>query len=357
MIVECFCGGVLSYVSQLTNEISEEYDVFIAYGKIKNSTRRPSTPENYRELFNGEIQFFEVRGFSNVKNIFSDFNVIKQLRKIQKEIEPNIIHLHSSVAGAFGRLAFNGKRSNIIYTPHGFYHLMVKQGSIRYWICRTAEKFLGIKRCTILACCKSEEEEAKSFTRDTSFIETGIDIGKLQSLLETTKPTKKEKFTVFTMGRIVEQKQPQLFNDIAKMTPEVEFIWIGQGELGHQLDAPNIKVTGWKSRKEAFELAQKADVFLLCSTGEAIAMSILEMMFLGKLCIVSNAIGNRDVIIDGVNGYVCKDVKAYSEKIKEVKKRYPSNLVKRAHQDIFDKYNTKVMKDKYIEFYSDILQR
>lgn len=57
--------------------------------------------------------------------------------------------------------------------------------------------------------------------------------------------------------------------------------------------------------KEALAMAKGADAFILCSLGEAIAMSLIENMYIKKLILVSSTMGNKSVINDGVNGYVC----------------------------------------------------
>ena len=59
--------------------------------------------------------------------------------------------------------------------------------------------------------------------------------------------------------------------------PDARFVWIGNGELENELTATNIEVTGWKPRKEALAMAKGADAFILCSLGEAIAMSLLRI--------------------------------------------------------------------------------
>lgn len=151
------------------------------------------------------------------------------------------------------------------------------------------------------------------------------------------------------------QKQPQLFNRIAELVPEARFLWIGGGELESQLTAPNIEITGWKPRKEALAMAKGADAFILCSLGEAIAMSLIENMYIKKLVFVSNSMGNKSVIIDGVNGYVCNSAEEYAEKIKQAIYNFPSSLTERAYRDILDVYNIDSMRKKYIRFYEDVI--
>lgn len=172
----------------------------------------------------------------------------------------------------------------------------------------------------------------------------------LSAILDDIKPVKNDKFTVFTLGRICVQKQPQLFNRIAELLPDVRFVWIGNGDLENELTAPNIEVTGWKSRREALTMAKSADAFVLCSLGEAIAMSLIENMYIKKLILVSNAMGNRSVIHDGVNGYVCNKAEEYADKIKSAMKQFPGTLPEKAYKDVLEIYNTEAMKKKYIDF-------
>ena len=136
------------------------------------------------------------------------------------------------------------------------------------------------------------------------------------------------------------------------MVPEAKFVWIGCGELEAKLNSNNIEVTGWKSRKEALEIAKNADVFILCSLGEAVAMSLIENMYIKKLILVSNTIGNKSVIKDGINGYICNKPEDYANKIKMAIKKYPFELTENAYSDVINIYNTKVMKKKYINFYN-----
>ncbi len=138
------------------------------------------------------------------------------------------------------------------------------------------------------------------------------------------------------------------------MVPDARFIWIGSGKLENELTAPNIEVTGWKPRKEALAMAKGADAFVLCSFGEAIAMSLIENMYIKKLILVSNTMGNKSVINDGVNGYVCDKAEEYAERIKAAMKEFPTALTEKAYQDVLDIYNTTAMKKKYIQFYNSL---
>ena len=349
MVCVAFGGGVFTYVSQLCNDMCNDFDVFLAY------SLRPQTPRNYKELLDKRVCLIQVNSFSvkGLTNIPNDIKVIKELRAIERRVKPDIIHLHSSIAGGIGRLAFKGKNNTIVYTPHGYAHILMgsdKKSVIYKWM----EKILGRMNFITLTCCESEDEVAKTLCKRTAYIETGIDLADLSASLNGIEPEKNEKFTVFTLGRACVQKQPQVFNKIAELVPEARFVWIGNGELENLLIAPNIEVTGWKPRKEALAIAKGADVFILCSLGEAIAMSLIENMYIKKLILVSNTMGNKSVIKDGVNGYVCEKAEEYAKRIKAAMKIFPKELPERAYQDVLNIYNTAEMKKKYVKLYKSI---
>lgn len=350
MVCEAFGGGVFTYVSQLCNDMVDSFDVYLAY------SLRPQTPKNYKEFLDNRVHLIEMKhvGVKGLTNLKCDIAAIKELHQIEKQIQPDVIHLHSSVSGGLGRLAYKGKNNTVVYTPHGYAHILMGHGK-KSLIYKMAEKILG-NRALTLTCCESEDEEAKKFSKRTAYIETGVNLADLSASLDGIEPIKSDKFTVFTLGRACVQKQPQLFNRIAELVPEARFVWIGNGELENELTAPNMEVTGWKPRKEALAMAKGTDAFILCSLGEAIAMSLIENMYIKKLVLVSNTMGNKSVIHDGVNGYVCDTAEEYAEKIKNAMKAFPTALPEKAYQDVLEIYNTEAMKKKYIAFYNDVIE-
>ena len=345
MVCEAFGGGVFTYVSQLCNDMCDSFDVTLAYSV------RPQTPKNYREFLDSRVHLIEVAHFgSSLLNPVSDLQAVRELRRIEKEVQPDIIHLHSSIAGGLGRLAFKGDKNTVVYTPHGYAHVLMGDG-VKSKVYKGIEKWLGKKNCITLTCCESEDEEAAALCKKTAYIETGVNLEDLSQSLDGIEPIKSDRFTVYTLGRACVQKQPQLFNEIAALVPEARFVWIGNGELEHLLNAPNMEVTGWKPRKEALAMAKGADAFILCSLGEAIAMSLIENMYIKKLVLVSNVMGNKSVIRDGVNGYVCDTAEEYARRIKDAMRHFPQELPEQAYRDVLNIYNTGVMKEKYIRFY------
>ena len=72
-------------------------------------------------ILTGVSILIQVKNFTRKIDPKSDMRAFKrgELRKLAKEINPDIIHLHSSKAGAIGRFAFQ-ERFGILYAAHGY---------------------------------------------------------------------------------------------------------------------------------------------------------------------------------------------------------------------------------------------
>ena len=276
-----------------------------------------------------------------------------ELKQIEKKIKPDIIHLHSSKAGAIGRIAFNGKIP-MFYTPHGYSFLMENCNAIKRILFKSIEYICAKRKCVTISCSAGEHLETLKLTKKAVYVNNGININELQKNIDKTEKIN-HPFTVFTLGRICYQKDPTLFNEIAKQLSDIRFIWIGDGELRNELNSSNIEVTGWVDRMKAIKYAVNADVFIFPSRWEGLPISLLEAMYMKKICIVSNVIGNRDVIINNYNGFICLNADDFIKKIKTVRINDFDSVVENAHNEILKKYNTQIMASEYKDIYENSL--
>jgi len=344
-------------MKDLLNELSEKYDITVLYAK------RTQTPENFQELFNPKIRFIEVKNFTREINFVKDWKALQEIRKIIKKEKPDIIHLHSSKAGVIGRIAASGRKYTMLYNPHGFAFLKEDDSKVKRKIYKMIEKVIAKwnKKCTIIGCSQGEFDAAKQINPNSVCINNGINTDSL--LLNQNESMQKNfennsKLRVCTVGRIDYQKNPEAFNRIAEGLPDIDFTWIGDGELKEKLTAPNIKTTGWIDRDNTLKELSKNDIFILFSLWEGLPISLLEAMALKKICIVSDVIGNRDVITNQKNGYICKEVEECITLLKELlegkQDRYLENIKEQAFKDITEKYSISQMSKQYIRVYEGI---
>ena len=346
-IVEAMGGGIFSYIVDLSNELINYYDIYIAYAV------RKQTPQNYMDYFDKRINLIKVENFCRSINPIKDIKAMLELKQIEKKIKPDIIHLHSSKAGAIGRIAFNGKIP-MFYTPHGYSFLMENCNAIKRILFKSIEYICAKRKCVTISCSAGEHLETLKLTKKAVYVNNGININELQKNIDKTEKIN-HPFTVFTLGRICYQKDPTLFNEIAKQLSDIRFIWIGDGELRNELNSSNIEVTGWVDRMKAIKYAVNADVFILPSRWEGLPISLLEAMYMKKICIVSNVIGNRDVIINNYNGFICLNADDFIKKIKTVRINDFDSVVENAHNEILKKYNTQIMASEYKDIYESSL--
>lgn len=352
-IVESLGGGVFTYIVDVTNDLVDEYEVFVAYGI------RSQTPKDLQRYFDERIHLIQVKSFNRSINPVKDIKSFVEIRNIARSVKPDIIHLHSSKAGALGRIAFDGNKYKLFYTPHGYSFLMEDYTSVKRASFKLIETLCAKTKCTTISCSEGEHFETLKLTKRAEYVNNGINIEELDELVKDIEIEKDHPFTVFTLGRIAYQKNPELFNEIALSMPDVRFLWIGDGDMRDKLTAPNIEITGWVDRNEALKYSLNADVFVLTSLWEGLPISLLESMYIEKPCLVSDVIGNHDVIVNGENGYVCKTVQDYCRAIEDVKTCHEDveKVVKKAHDDIINTYNTDNMVKEYKKLYSRYIRK
>lgn len=297
-VVECFAGGVFSFLSNLTNELDKE-EYIVIYG-----INRDNTPSDFREKFPPNTKFIPWKSASRSLNPLTDLKALWELYIILKKIDDiDIIHLHSSKAGFLGRIVsfLLGKSSRTIYTPHAISFLRLdvspKKRKIFIWMERFASFFGG----KIVACSQSEKEAIEEQgIKNVTFINNGIKPLKIEK-----KENISNKITIISVGRLSIQKNPKLFNDVALEfidNPDIQFIWCGDGELKSELTSPNIKCTGWIERKKLENYLANADIYLSTSLWEGLPLSVLEAMSIGLPVVLSDCVGNRDLVED--NGFL-----------------------------------------------------
>lgn len=115
----------------------------------------------------------------------------------------------------------------------------------------------------------------------------------------------------------------------------------------------NIHIWGELSRERVFEVLRAADIFVMASRDEALPVSLLEAMSLGKPIISTNAGGISEVIISGVNGLLVnvEDVSALRNAIIHLFQNpdLRQKLGERAKQNFFRVHTIDAMGEKFYE--------
>ena len=160
-VVESFGAGTLAMVSAMANRQSQDGHQITVIHSV-----REETPENWRDLFAAPVQCIHLP-MQRAIHPLNDFRTARALFKWIKEITPDVVHLHSSKAGAVGRLvslAWAGKMGGPrwFFSPHGLSFLQQAEGRLKNSVFLAIEKLLAGVPVTFIACSPSEGEKIRA---------------------------------------------------------------------------------------------------------------------------------------------------------------------------------------------------
>ena len=163
-----------------------------------------------------------------------------------------------------------------------------------------------------------------------AFLDEGIDQAKLVQVplgvdLETFRPHARpddEVFRVAWVGQLTQSKGLSYFFEAARIAkvPNLELMVVGAvvGSDSPWRDEPRLRYVPPQPRARLPPLYGSADVYVLPSLAEGFPQTALEAMACGVPVIVSENTFGRDVITDGVEGYVVpiRDPLAIAERLR-----------------------------------------
>jgi glycosyltransferase involved in cell wall biosynthesis len=257
------------------------------------------------------IRFIRWRSAQRSVHPLKDFMAFSELYKILRRLKRkglvDAVHLHSSKSGLLGRAACRmAAIDNVVYTPNGAPFLSGRNTLANYFY-QQLEKFGHGMGGQVICCSESELNAYKKIGINAHYVNNGIS---MHGDSQPVSDGQKGKFRIITSGRIVAQKNPYLFNKIAMYFQEFkdfEFLWVGDGPERGILTENNITVTGWLPTYEVKSLMARSDIYLSTSVYEGLSFAVLEALALKKPMLLSDCVGNMDVIKNGLNGDLFKN--------------------------------------------------
>lgn len=353
-IIEPFASGVALFVKSLTKVLGDDEHIVI-HGERKDEIEAHLVKKGFNT---SNVKFIPWKSAHRKLNIAKDikalFEIYAILKRLKKAQLCDVVHLHSAKSGFLGRIACRmlGLK-NVFYTPNGASFLSTNSTAKRF-VFKGLEVFAN-KLCGKVICSSASEfNEYKRLGIKTLYVNNGVETVNRKD--EPDKNTS-EKFRIITCGRIVAQKNPELFNEIASYfvgLDNFEFVWIGDGPDAGLLNAKNIKITGWLDKNAVYDLIKSGDVYLSTSQYEGLSFAALEAMSLKKALLLSDCVGNRDIIRQGVNGDLFSNKRVAITKIIQYQNNREmlevmgalSKDIKKTEYDM--QHNFRIYKDIYL---------
>jgi glycosyltransferase involved in cell wall biosynthesis len=308
---------------------------------------------------------------------FADIPAIRSLMRLIRDERPDVIHAHSSKAGALVRcLGLLGLRTPILYTPHAYYR-MHDPGNWKARIFHGAERWLG-RAGTTINMGRFESEFARDILKIPVsrgiIIPNGIDASRFLPAPPERKRLLREKFGVpldvpllGTVGRFSAQKDPEtLYAALARVSaraPDFFFAHLGKGELEPKVDSflAGQPFAGKTKRVsylgDSTEFYQMLDGFILTSRYEGLSYAALEAFACGLPAVLTDAPGNADLADYGFShiwwvkpGNVDSVVQGISAWLEYAKHPAPSN-----HRDVMiERFTDEICYSRVLAAYETV---
>lgn len=263
----------------------------------------------------------------NLKHQISPLNDVKavtEVRKIIREFEPDIVHVHSSKAGVVGRVAAYKENVKSVFTAHSwaFTEGVPKIKRILYIM---IERFLAKRTTHIISVSKYDDELALKCRVVNEKIPHSVVYNGVEPIKKSLTELP-DKLNLIMVARFSEPKDHEgLINELSKIDNSLyTMTFVGDGPnlnrsktLVEQLGMKaSINFVGFQS--DVTEYLDKANCFILISKREGFPISILEAMAFGIPTIASNVGGISEEVIHNETGFLLDSNEEISETVLKV---------------------------------------
>lgn len=263
--------------------------------------------------------------FSRSPKSLDNIKAYKELKKIIRKENYDVIHCNTPMGGIVTRLAARNARKNgtkVYYTAHGFH--FYKGAPRKNWVVfYPVEKYFSRFTDKLITITDEDNRLAtKKFCCSVERIHgVGVNEQRYNAVGENDKIlirkqmgyTSKQKI-ILCVGELLSNKNQTMaidaMQEIVKKYPDTLLILAGNGPEKEKLQSAiherkledNVKLIGYVTNLQDYQ--HIADVAVSCSKREGLPLNIVEAMLSGTPVVASYNRGHRELIDDCVNGYL-----------------------------------------------------
>jgi len=297
------------------------------------------------KVYGDNEQFAELKKLNAVmhdipfsRSLFSKKHIesYKELDKLMKEERFNIVHCHTAVGSALGRMAAHKNNVPVImYTAHGF-HFCKGGPVLNRIVFYPIEKHLS-RFTDILVTINNEDYELAKKKLQAKIIKrihgVGIEIERFGNGVSKSRDEKRKELGIksgeillFSVGELDKYKNHRVVLEAMKILASrgYKYIIAGEGVLrtsheqyikDNNLEG-SIQLLGF--RTDIAELLKAADIYVFPSTMEGLSVALMEAVASKKLIVCSEIRGNVDTVITKESYFSPHSVKELTVKIEAI---------------------------------------
>lgn len=350
-------GGVARHVADIANTLPSSADFELVLSG-------PSLPD----AVEATVEFRPLALTRSIQPL-ADCIAVSRLRKLVSEARPDVIHAHSSKAGAIARLAkLTGMRTPVVYTPHGYAFAGYFESPCKRGFYRAVERGLAPLADLTVCVCRHEMRLARSLRagKRARLCYNGVNVPGTQIKQHRDRasgqPPTVVCLSLLRPGKGVED----LLAAVALLRrdyPDLLLHIAGQGsgldELRRSAEALGVAdaVQFLGHIEDPDRLLTSASVFVLPSWAESLPYALLEAMALGMPIVATKVGGIAEAISDQHSGLLVppRNPTALSEAIGRLlgDPHLASALGAAAHQRAYERFNLQEMLDCLAAIYRE----
>lgn len=312
-------GGPAVFLDHLTNAISElDCQSSIAYGYCE------SNEADYTDNHKFKAELVKIKSLHRSLSPVDDIRAFLQIRKVIKNINPDLVNTHTSKAGFLGRIAAKSvnKKLPVVHTFHG--HLIYGYfARYKIFIFTLIERFLARFTDAAASITKETQDSLQKLRIGRELRWQVIRLGIPVKQTAFLAPKGNNKINLLWVGRFTDIKDPfyaiLVIQELEKLSPgKFDLTMVGGGELLEEskLKAKFLPIifTGWLDKP--FESVGSFDLLILTSKNEGMGLVMLEAANYNKATVAKNVGGVGEFLINNKNGcLVSGDFKDMANKI------------------------------------------
>ena len=352
-------GGPAVFLDHLTNAISKlGCESVIAYGYCE------SNEADYTDNHKLNAHLLKIKSLHRSLNPIDDIRTFFQIRKVIKQVKPDLVNTHTSKGGVLGRLAAKSvsRKLPVVHTFHG--HLIYGYfAKYKIFLFTLVERFLALFTDAAASITQETEDSLKKLKIGKKLKWQVIRLGIPVSQNTFLAPKSNSKTNLLWVGRFTDIKDPNyailVMQELEKLSPgKFDLTMVGGGELLDQskVTAKSLPVTftGWLDKP--FESVGYFDLLLLTSKNEGMGLVMLEAANYSKATVARSVGGVGEFVTDNKNGFlVTGNANQMAIKINSLSDEVIEQVGKNCKLVLENEFTDKVMANNYLKLYKSLL--